>query len=123
MPTMFSSLSFVFFIMTRAQVLDTLSAFPPAEGMAKMLMDFDYKKAFNNYMDAIEMIVKFIMVVVAIAGDIAWFWYHNGGKEFLIETRQNAVVAFNNARQHTYNAGVQSRRIYEVISSPLFITL
>lgn len=123
MPTMFSSLSFVFFIMTRAQVLDTLSAFPPAEGMAKMLMDFDYKKAFNNYMDAIEMIVKFIMVVVAIAGDIAWFWYHNGGKEFIVQTRHNAVVAFNNAREFSYNAGVKSRAFYEVISSPLFITL
>ena len=120
---MFSSLSFVFFIMTRAQVLDVCSAFPPVEGMAKMLMDFDYKKAFNNYMDAIEIAVQFVLVTIAILGDIAWFWYHNGGKEFLIETRQNAVVTFNNAIQYTYNAGVQSRRIYEVISSPLFITL
>lgn len=109
--------------MNRQQVLDVTSAFPPAQALAEILLDFDYQTAFNRTVSVISTLVTFLVVAFTILRDVAVIWYTNGGREWLIETAQNVRVAVVNAYTVTRQAGANVRAFYELIRSPLFITL
>ena len=90
--------------------------------------NIDYKKHLNTFMDAVMNLCAFIAVIATLIADK---WQENDVTERLqivalngyTWTRNVAVPAVKNAATVTYNAGQKVREVYEVISSPLFITL
>jgi hypothetical protein len=114
--------------MNSAQIVSFTEAFPPAHKLTETLVNIDYKKHLNTYMDAIMNLCAFIAVIATLIADK---WQQHDMTErvqiFALNvytwTRNVAVPAVKNAAIATYNAGQKVREVYEVISSPLFITL
>jgi hypothetical protein len=110
------------------QILSFTEAFPPAHKMTETLMQIDYKKLYNSYMDAVVNLCAFIAALVTIAYDM-WNKYDMTERVQLwvlkgyTWTRETAVPAVKNAAIATYSTGCKVREVYEVINSPLFITL
>lgn len=105
------------------QVLDFTSAFPPAHKLTETLMKIDYRKLWSQIVTTV--IVIFTLIQVAYL--LTEYWYKNGGKEKLqniwIWVKDVAIPFLNTLRHNIYTAGMKTRNFYEVISSPLFITL
>lgn len=114
--------------MNRAQVLDFTSAFPPAASLIETVIDIDYRKHLNSFMDGVETVCIFVAAVFIV---LRQKWQENDCTERLqlasLTVREWAVnaaaPAIKNATVATYQAGVNVRSFYELISSPLFITL
>ncbi len=108
--------------------MELTKSFPPADDLIETLQGIDYKKHLNNFMD---FVVTVCVIVAAVATVIRDKWQHYDCTERLqlaalqvkdftmnvtVPVIQNAVIA-------TYSAGQQVRYFYDLISSPLFITL
>ena len=114
--------------MNTAQIVSFTEAFPPAHKLTETLVNIDYKKHLNSYMDAVMNVCAFIAVIATLIADK---WQENDVTERLqiaalngyTWTRNVAVPAVKNAALGTYHAGQKVREVYDVISSPLFITL
>jgi hypothetical protein len=114
--------------MNTAQIVAFTEAFPPAHKLTETLVNIDYKKHYNSFMDAVTNLCAFIAVIATL---IVAKWQENDATERLqiaalnayTWTRNVAVPAVQNAVTVTYNAGQKVREVYDVISSPLFITL
>jgi hypothetical protein len=112
--------------MNSTAILSFTEAFPPAHKLTETLMDIDYKKHLNTYM--VLNVCAFIAVIATL---IAEKWQQHDVTERLqiaalngyTWTRNVAGPAVKNAAVAMYNAGQKVREVYEVISSPLFITL
>mgnify|MGYP003337865736 FL=1 len=117
-----------FVIMNTAQIVAFTEAFPPAHKLTETLVNIDYKKHLNTFMDAVMNLCAFIAVIATLIADK---WQENDVTERLqivalnayTWTRNVAVPAVKNAATVTYNAGQKVREVYEVINSPLFVTL
>lgn len=46
--------------------MEFTKAFPPADALVEMIQSIDYKKHFNQYMDAVQIACAFIAVVSTI---------------------------------------------------------
>jgi len=114
--------------MNSTAILSFTEAFPPAHKLTETLMNIDYKKHLNTYMDVVMNVCAFIAVIATL---IVEKWQQHDVTERLqivalnvyTWTRNVAVPAVKNATTATYTAGQKVREVYEVISSPLFITL
>jgi hypothetical protein len=114
--------------MNRTQILEITEAFPPAHGLTETLLNIDYKKHFNLYMDGVMIVCA---VLVTLYQFLAAKWQENDCTERLqlaaltayTWIREVAVPGVKNATVAVYQAGRNVRGFYEVISSPLFITL
>lgn len=110
------------------QILSFTEAFPPAHKMTETLMNLDYKKHYNSFIDAVTNLCAFIAAIVTVLYDM-WNKYDMTERVQLWTltaytwTREVAVPNMKNAAVTVYNTGKQVREIYNVISSPLFITL
>jgi hypothetical protein len=114
--------------MNSTAILSFTEAFPPAHKLTETLMGIDYKKHLNTYMDAVLNVCAFIAVIATLISE-KW-QQHNVTERLQIValnaytwTRNVAVPFVKNAAVAMYNAGQKVREVYEVISSPLFITL
>ena len=111
-----------------SQILSLTEAFPPAHKATETLMNIDYKKHFNSFMDAVEITLAFVAAIATVIYD-KWN-AHNMNERVQLWSlntytwvRNVAVPNVKNAAVATYQAGVKVREVYDVISSPLFITL
>jgi hypothetical protein len=115
-------------MITQSQVLSFTEAFPPAHKMTETLMNINYKKHLNSYMDAITNLCAFVAAIATVLYD-KWNQYNMTERVQLWSltaytwTREVAVPAVKNAVTVTYKTGKNVREVYEVLSSPLFITL
>lgn len=108
----------------QVQVLDFTYGFPPAYALTKNLVNVNYRKHYNNF-------VTGVMFLVALVVVLRQKWIENDCNErvqlFALTSyewmKEVGIPNVQNAIQVTYNAGVKVRGFYEVISSPLFITL
>lgn len=109
-------------------ILSLTEAFPPAYKLTETLMNIDYKKHFNSFMDAVEITLAFVAAIVTVMYD-KWNAYDMNERVQLWSltaytwTREVAVPNVKNAAVATYQAGRKVREVYDVISSPLFIVL
>lgn len=114
--------------MNSAQILTFTEAFPPAHKLTETLVNVDYKKHYNSFMDSVEFACAFIAAIATVLYD-KWHQYDMTERVQLATltaytwTRNVAVPAVKNAATVTYNTGAKVREVYDVISSPLFITL
>ena len=114
--------------MNSAQILTFTEAFPPAHKLTETLVNIDYKKHYNSFMDSVEFVCAFIAAIATVLYD-KWHQYDMTERTQIVAlnaytwTRNVAVPAVKNAATVTYNAGQKVREVYDVISSPLFITL
>ncbi len=110
------------------QILNFTAAFPPAHKMTETLMAIDYKKHLNSFMDAITNLCAIVAAIATVIYD-KWNQYNMTERVQLWAltaytwTREIAVPAVKNAAITVYNTGKQVREVYNLISSPLFITL
>lgn len=115
--------------MNKAQVLDFVSAFPPAHKVTETLIEIDYKKHLNQFMDAVVTLCAIIAVLYTLIAKHVGTWYNNGGKEMITETaqksyqwmRETAVPAVKNVATKIHNVFVNVREIYELMNSQLFV--
>lgn len=118
----------------QVQVLDFTYGFPPAYAMTKSIVSVNYRKYYNNFMNGVENVVTFL-IAFGIVLRQKWMEYDctervqltamNAKNFSLISYRWMRDVAIPNVHGFalaSYNAGVQTRRFYNLISSPLFIT-
>jgi len=63
-----------FFIMNKQQILDFTSAFPPAQKLTETLMEVDYKKHYNTFMDFVVVFCAAIAAVFTVLRD-KWVEY------------------------------------------------
>lgn len=114
--------------MNQAQILSFTEAFPPAHKLTEIVLNIQYRKHFNQFIDGVENVLIFLAAVYTV---LRQKWVeHNvterlqlaalNVKEFTLNV---AVPSVHKAVTVTYNAGAQVRYVYELISSPLFITL
>ena len=114
--------------MNSTQIVAFTEGFPPAHKLTETLVNIDYKKHLNNYMDVVMNICAFVAVIATLIAD-KWAEYDCTERLQLAAlnaytwTRNVAVPAVKNAATVTYNAGAKVREVYDVINSPLFITL
>lgn len=116
--------------MNNSQILEFVSAFPPAHKATQTLMNIDYKKHLNQFIDAVVTMCAIIAVLYTLIAKHVAIWYNNGGKEMITEIAQKsyqwvhetAVPAVKNAAVKIYNVFVKVREIYELMNSPMFIT-
>jgi hypothetical protein len=52
--------------MNKQQILDFTSAFPPAQKLTETLMEVDYKKHYNQFMDAVTIFCAFVAAVYTV---------------------------------------------------------
>jgi hypothetical protein len=110
------------------QFLSFTEAFPPAHKMTETLMTIDYKKLYNQFMNAITNLCAIVAAIATVIYD-KWNQYNMTERVQLWAltaytwTREIAVPYVKNAAIATYNTGRKVREVYDVISSPLFITL
>lgn len=110
------------------QVLDFTYGFPPVYGLTKNLIGFNYRKHFHNFMNGVENVVMFLIAVGIV---LRQKWIENDCNERVQLAamtsyqwmKETGIPKVQNAIQATYNAGVKVREFYNLISSPLFITL
>ena len=114
--------------MNTAQIVSFTEAFPPAHKLTETLVSIDYKKHLNTFMDGVETVIAFIAVIATLIAQ-KWVEYdcterlQIAGLNAYTWTKEVAVPAVKNAVQKTYEMGVKVREVYEVVNSPLFITL
>lgn len=114
--------------MNRTQVLEFTSAFPPAASLIETLMDVDYRKHLNSFMDGVENVCIFVAALFHVLRQI---WQENDCTERLqlaaLTVREWAVNSaapfIKNCAVATYQAGGNLRYFVHLINSPLFITL
>lgn len=119
----------------QVQVLDFTYGFPPAYALTKSVVNVNYRKHFHNCMDVIENVIVFL-IAVGIVLRQKWNEYDCTErvqlfalqvKEFSLTSyqwvRNVGIPNFKNAVGATHNAGVRTRYFYNLITSPLFITL
>lgn len=111
-----------------SQVLSFVQPFPPLHKLTETLMNIDYKKHFHSFMDAVEFLCAFVAAIVTVLygkwnahnmNERVQLWAlaaYTWGKEVAVPNVKKAVLA-------TYQAGAKVREVYEMINSPLFITL
>ena len=112
----------------KTQILSFTEAFPPAHKLTETLMNIEYKKHLNSFLDGVQIACVFVAVIATLIYDK---WMQNNMTERVqlwyltvyTWTKEVAVPNVKNAATATYNAGAKVREVYEVISSPLFITL
>ncbi len=110
------------------QILSFTEAFPPAHKLTETVMTIDYKKHYNSFMDGVVNLCAFVAAIATVIYD-TWMRYNTTERVQLWSltaytwTREIAVPAVKNAATSVYNTGKQVREVYNLISSPLFITL
>lgn len=117
------------------QVLDFTYDFPLIYDFSKNVIGFDYRKALNNFMSGVENVIVFLIAVGVVLRQ-KWMEYDCTERVqlFALQVKEFVVIAYTwmrevgapaiaNAIQFTYNAGVKVRELYNLVSSPLFITL
>ena len=80
--------------MNKQQVLDFTSAFPPAQKLAETLMEIDYRKHYNQFMDFVVILCAFSAAVYTVLRDK---WIENDVTERLqlaFETVKDQSVRF-----------------------------
>lgn len=114
--------------MNQDQILSFTEGFPPAHKLTEIVLNVNYKKHFHQFMDAVENTLIFLAAVYTV---LRQKWIdHNMTERCQLAvlnvqdfTLNVAVPSVRKAATVTYNAGAQVRGFYELISSPLFITL
>lgn len=61
-------------------------SYPPADALIGFLSGVDYRKHLNSYMDFVEKMVLIVAAFVYVAWQRGSNWYHNGGKESLVNS-------------------------------------
>jgi len=89
--------------MTKVQVLDVTSAFPPVEGLCKFLMEIDYRKHYNQFMD---FIVTVCAVVAAVYVVLSEKWEEHNMTERLQIVALNVKEYSIKGYQWTKNVGL-----------------
>lgn len=52
--------------MNKQQILDFTSAFPPAQKLTETLIEIDYRKHYNQFMDSVVIFCAFVAVVYTV---------------------------------------------------------
>jgi len=115
--------------------MQTTQAFPPVNALIETMTNIDYKKHLNSFMDAVVIVCAFVAAVVSVTAQ-KWVEYDVTDrcliallnvKEFGLKaytwSREIGIPAVEKFSGHVYQAGVNVRQFYDMISSPLFITL
>ena len=103
-------------------------SFPPVNALMETLVSIDYKKHYNNFMNAVEIAVVFIAVIVTMALEM-WSKYDMTERTQIAALnaytwiKEVAVPFVKQTAQNTYNAGVNVREVYEVLTARQFVTL
>jgi hypothetical protein len=114
--------------MTQSQVLSFTSGFPPAEKMTNFIVSIDYRKLYHDFMNGVTIACAFIAAIATVISQ-KWNEYYCTERLQLVAINTYEwlkTVAVPNTKKFAssvYQAGVKTREIYEVINSPLFITL
>jgi hypothetical protein len=111
--------------------MQTTQAFPPVNA----LLAIDYKKHLNSFIDAVVIITAFVAAIASVTAE-KWVEYDMSTrlqfalltlKEWAIKGYQwSRTVAFPAIKKFSgqvYQTGVNVRQFYDMINSPLFITL
>ena len=77
--------------MNKQQILDFTSAFPPAQKLIQTLMEIDYQKNYNSFMDAVIVVCAFVAAIYTIARE-KWVEY---------EMTTRCQIAFDIVKEHT----------------------
>jgi hypothetical protein len=56
-------------MMNQTQILEFTSAFPPAHKLTETLMNIDYKKHLNSFLDAVVILCAFVAAVATVIRD------------------------------------------------------
>jgi len=113
--------------LTQSSVLEFTEAFPPAHKLTETLMTIDYKKHYNSFMDGVENVVVFLMVIGNL---LIQKWNENDMTE---KTQLLALSVYEWIKEvgipqtkemiiKTYTLGVKSREVYEVLTARQFVT-
>lgn len=115
--------------------MQTAKAFPPADALIETIMTIDYKKHLNTFMDAVVIVCAFVAAIASVTAQ-KWVEYDMTDrcliallnvKEFILKaytwSREIGIPAVKKFSGQVYQAGVNVRQFYDMINSPLFITL
>jgi len=112
----------------KTQVLQFTEAFPPAHKVIEIALNIDYKKHYNTFMNAVQIMVAFMAIIVAKVLEM-WSEYDMTERTQIAVlnahnwTKETAVPSIEKFIENTYQSGVKVREVYEKLNSPLFITL
>ena len=119
----------------QVQVLDFTYGFPPAYALTKSIVNVNYHKHLNNYMNAVENVIVFLIAIGVVIHQ-KWIEYDctervqlaaiqakDFGVNSYIWVKEVGIPNFKNLVGATYNAGIQTRYFYNLITSPLFVNL
>lgn len=111
----------------KTQILSLTEAFPPAHKLTETLMNIEYKKHLNSFLDAVEFFCAFVAAIATVLYD-KWMQHNMTERVQLWSlnvytwTKETAVPNVKNAALVTYNAGVNVRCFYNAIRLPLMMT-
>ena len=103
--------------MNNQQILDFTSGFPPAQKLTQILIEIDYKKYFNQYMD---FVITFCAVIAAVYTVLRNKWIENNVTERLqvtAETIKVETIRFYNWNKDVSIPFIQETAIPAVIDT------
>ena len=103
--------------MNNQQILDFTAGFPPAQKLTQILIEIDYKKYFNQYMD---FVITFCSVIAAIYTVLRNKWIENNVTERLqvtAETIKVETIRFYNWNKEVSIPFIQETAIPAVIDT------
>jgi hypothetical protein len=83
--------------LTTNKTMSTLTlGFPPIDALILQMTKVDYQKLMHQFLMLIVTIAAIIVAVSQFAYTKAAQWYHNGGKDLIVDYTQRAALFINN---------------------------
>jgi hypothetical protein len=112
----------------KTQILEFTEAFPPAHKLTEIVLNVDYHKHYNSFIDGVENVIVIIAAIVTVLYQ-KWNDHCMTERLQLVTLRVKeftlnvAAPKVYQAAVDTYQAGRQVREIYTLITSDLFVTV